>query len=206
MATILKNLLTSHGAFPSLLTLEHITLISGMSELEKYIKRGRILAQKLNIIIQITPALTSEHIRDRHPEWFANYYPDPTSHEFVNEAVQPFFRDAHEIQLINNERIYSLISLLIKLRKMINRSRTKRFGTAIPAIYINLGRVLLNDLGVNVFVEQYKLLPDAGDKIRAIITEYSLWTGVSNDVFLQCYFDIILDVESLRHLATWFLP
>ncbi|TKI05131.1 hypothetical protein [Martelella alba] len=207
MAHIMEYLIFSNNFFPPSHEIEKIILFSSLSGFERRTLRGPILAEEIKIPIIAKPLFQTKALRIRHADWFTTFSPHSGRPEDTASPWRSIARLYQETDTqARRQRFYYLVSLLIKLRKSLAHGRVKRLGYHLPAIYIYLARLILDDISIQDLNYIFPMSIESLDRLSAILTEYGDRPSASEDVYVQCYLDILSSLDEFKHLADWVAP
>ncbi len=155
----------------------------------------------LTLIISQTPYAKG------NPQWLTIYYPDkidvrPIHSPFDDEELS----SQYYLQLAKGERLRDLLETVLALKRTISNRIVKRSTIHIPALYINIARFLLGDITFEEFAGYHAIEINSTVTLKTIVAEYASADITSEDIFIQCYFDILYATKEFRHLLKWIFP
>ncbi|WP_131867542.1 hypothetical protein [Biostraticola tofi] len=161
---------------------------------------AQILANELKIEVKSYPHKISEDIKRRHPHWFKIYRP-------ITQSILESDRE-HLIALDRlkrrHERLHELANVLIRLRRRLISMHKRNTYIMLPIIYNHIVNVITQVEQVSTFCKTYDLASQHEIELRSIIEEYNIQSSDSDDIFLQCYMDVLHSIAPLKYLLHWF--
>lgn len=209
MAHIIRGLLYIRTELPALARVQCIDIITVFDGVTSFSHRGQTLANELRVDIQLRPYLKTDRIKQRQPHWSTRFSPATI------ESQEPHAATVHTLKAKDPgkikkklRRFADMIEMLITIRKSMNNARIKRNVNFLPAILSDIARLIIRDMNFYEFTGLYRNQLDSEDEqnIYHILREYQDYISEGDEFYLQCYFDILLSVNSLRPLAEMIYP
>ncbi|MEA9391331.1 hypothetical protein SJI19_12395 [Acerihabitans sp. TG2] len=205
LANIVRGLSYYTSFLSPLSTVSSIQLISCYSLHNGIKPLGQVLADELLLTVESIPYYSNDAIRQRHPEWYTVYTPQSANSNTIKTADDEidYIKMRNELK-ITNSRLNLLLKALASIKQNVNNRRKKRSIQDIPEIFINIALTILGD---SISAEDFiAYLPSATDRntFNKIKLEYNINEKTSNEIFFQCFFDIVSYIDDLKYRANWF--
>lgn len=205
LANIVRGLSYYTPFLSKLSTVQSIQFISCYSLHNGIEPLGQVLANELRLTVESIPYYSNNAIRQRHPEWYTVFNPQPPNSNTIKTADDEidYMKMRNELK-ISNSRLNLLLKALASMKQNVNNRRRKRSIQDIPEIFINIALTILADSSSTGELITY--LPSATDRntFNKIKLEYNINEKTSNEKFFQCFFDIVSHIDDLKYRVHWF--
>ncbi|NDL62815.1 hypothetical protein [Acerihabitans arboris] len=189
---------------PVLSELKFIEYVSCFEGFETTNSTGQYMADKLQVTVEYYPYIGGEGIRQRRPQWFAIFTPNKeitVNHSDLYYEVDKISKDAEK--RLKRSRFIDLLKTLLSLKHSIGPRAKKRASRHLPYVYINIAQYILGDIKYSDFVEHHALSKSSAEMLRTVKSDYDFTENNSNDIYIQCYLDILYSIAEFKHLLKW---
>ncbi|HEY0210457.1 hypothetical protein [Acerihabitans sp.] len=204
---IIRAMIYIDADLPDLNALQSIEMLSCFDGYDGFTHTGQVIADEFQVQVDTYPYWITDAVMARHPQWFTTFnatqpvpLPDLTSFNDLR-----LMKRKRRVNL-KKERLHDLVGIILHLRKIVKHSVTKRSFRYLPSVYINIARYLINDLSCRDLSVYHHLSDDSRALLENIKTEYDAMTPYTDDIYIQCYFDILYAIAEFKHLIKWITP
>ncbi len=211
MAHMIRALIFANPDFPAFSSLTRIDIISCFPGFDGVALRAQTLADELDLPIYTYPYMDTATIRERQPQWYSHFLPRHNVENLtavsddgiINERIK-----LHHFSRINakNERLAKIIDMLRDIRRSLNHTRIKRRMAFLPTIIIDLARLVIRDINFYNFTIIYPLSNKSETTLQTILREYTPMMSEADEYYIQCFLDIIHNVDDFAHLEKYIFP
>ncbi|HEY0209180.1 hypothetical protein [Acerihabitans sp.] len=204
---ILHALTYINPTLPVLSELRYIEYVSCFEGFEMINSTGQYLADKFGVTVGYYPYLGGDSIRRRQPQWFSMF--TPTEKKAVNRATIYYETEKIAINeeiMLKRARLINLLNIVVSLKHSIGTRARKRANRYLPYIYINIAQFILGDITPEAFVEHHALNERSANLLNTVRMDYVLTEDNSDNIYIQCYLDILSSVDEFKHLLKWVMP
>ncbi|NDL65382.1 hypothetical protein [Acerihabitans arboris] len=198
---VVRGLLLANPDKYDLARLQSIDLYSCFSGFGGKYSMAQTLANELQVQVRGYPGFISRDIEQRHPAWFKTYMPiKPKGEDDRNSYTQAQHAAKMESLRIRHGELHDFVAYLMKLRNKARIFRHKRSFASIAKIQTELAQLILGNISLGSFVDTFDIQEESENVLTKILIEYQFDDNISDDIFLQLYFDIIFTVERFREI------
>ena len=203
LAHAIRGLIETEDSIIRLGPLQSIRIHSCFAGLGDDLSLGQLVANELNMPVEIFPNKQTVAIFHRHPQWFRTFTPAGDS---LDGRKEPAFYARQQGMLLRlgfrRAQIHDMLARAIDLHKAAIFYGDRHNAPMTASIYIDIANLLLRQKTITQFTHDYELTEHAQVNLTSVVDEYIFDVGNSAEVFIQAILDIIYSVESLKYLAS----
>lgn len=184
--------------------IEYVSCFEGFGMMNSV---GQYLADTFRINVSYYPYLGGDSIRQRQPQWFSTFVPQEEKEVSRATIFYETEKDARYGEIIlKRSRLINLLDILLSLKHSIGTRARKRASLHLPYIYINIAQFILGDITSEDFIEHHALNERSAHLLRMVRMDYDLSEDNSDNIYIQCYLDILSSIAEFKHLLKWVMP